>query len=395
MIIFYFVFAGFAQYKCDMYTTDFCYELFEPSLPGEEIGILFKLNSFVYDPTDIFEAFREMAILSHNRNINKLLIDITKNEGGVIETAQALLKWLIKGWNDDKQESSVACSAFDFRLSEFWKEFIDLHLQSEPTEIEFESTWTAADEEGMQFLKTFYVDEDIMHVISQISNLKEPKEKRKALYKLLDQLIPGGVDNLKSTPVSHFRGGIEEMYTTQHYADCKKNARELYVDPNGKTFYWKDIRLISDAHCGSACSLFATKLWAHEKATIMTYGGINQNMTFSSYQGGIVENGNTFWHSVVLASSCAALATGKFDLLEKMSDLSLATAGFYSFNFREGYIHHRHLGSNPLPREFYQLPGDYYFPVWLNFSDYDNSQREIFRLANSQSLSKVKPGMEN
>jgi hypothetical protein len=66
---------------------------------------------------------------------------------------------------------------------------------------------------------------------------------------------------------------------------------DSYLSPTKNIDYFvDDLTIITDGTCGSACSLFITKFQSHNKAKILSYGGIEgmEEMETSSFAGGNV-----------------------------------------------------------------------------------------------------------
>eukprot|EP00121_Abeoforma_whisleri_P011525 Awhi_evm1s10630 len=347
---------------CDFGDKKFCFHVMD-----DKNAIVITLPSFTINPASVFKLFNMASKVSYEHNIDKLIIDVSGNGGGKIKTAHHLLRWLIEGWNT--KESLEACEDVDFRASQYFEDFATIYV-SRP--INFHRKLATMDFEALSFLVdvcSSYVDydEELAESFCKFLRGKSHKILRKLSEKMNDMYSsfasPHTLDIFNGTHTTlHQRGGVQSGYSPIHNEECIDSVSKTFFQNTKKeNFYWSDIRLVSDGTCGSACALFSTKLWLHEKARIFTYGGLAQDnvMNFAAFHGGNVEEDDEFWRKVVFTTVSGALLSNNYTMVEHLHTMNLDTAGMYRFNFHEGYhIGLRSMGDNPLPREFYKIGGD-------------------------------------
>eukprot|EP00121_Abeoforma_whisleri_P003414 Awhi_evm1s3066 len=266
-------------------------------------AIIVSLTSFMSDEVNLFTVFGIAAAYSAENGIDKIVIDVSSNGGGIVASAHTLLRWLVPGWNTE--ESTEACNDVDFRDSEFWSEYDKAYFAQEPTPEELTRPFTDVDQEGLKILTEicgFYafkptgLDEQMFAQLCGWLMQPPSVQERVQLYQLMQIapiFNPHNSDIFQKEPVKHMRGGVDAKYSPKHNEVCKESVSKLTLcDQDGKAFWWEDIRVVSDGACGSACALFTSKLWLHKKATLFTYGGIaEEKMNFASFHGGNVEQG--------------------------------------------------------------------------------------------------------
>jgi hypothetical protein len=153
--------------------------------------------------------------------------------------------------------------------------------------------------------------------------------------------------------VTRTRGGVTGQFSSQVYfpAEC-----DSYLSPTKNIDYFvDDLTIITDGTCGSACSLFITKFQSHNKAKILSYGGIEgmEEMETSSFAGGNVLD----WASFV----------GWLRQFPSFPDQpkSLPGSGFARFNHHEVYPS----VTAQKPREFHRFPANFHMFWWDAVSD--------------------------
>jgi hypothetical protein len=101
-----------------------------------------------------------------------------------------------------------------------------------------------------------------------------------------------------------------------------------YID-----YSFSKILVLTDGLCGSACSLFASKLRYHGKAALLTFGGrAHEMMDSSSFAGGNVLEWDSFIRYLRIVNASNGLDY-------------LPTTAITRFNFRQMYC-----GNERLPR---------------------------------------------
>jgi len=148
---------------------------------------------------------------------------------------------------------------------------------------------------------------------------------------------------------------------------------------------WKEIAVLTNGLCGSACSLFATKLQIQEGATVFSYGGDGTLMDTSAFAGGNVESYKAFWPQVFYAAIIGDIlygpdtpigkrlrAPGAADRkYAKSLVLPMPTTAVSRFNFNMMYM--KEFGDQSLPREWYKLPAHKHYFEWHPTSAEDAS----------------------
>jgi len=149
---------------------------------------------------------------------------------------------------------------------------------------------------------------------------------------------------------------------------------------------WKEIAIVTNGLCGSACSLIATKLQFAEGATVFTYGGVpGKPMDSSAFAGGNVETYSAFWPQVFYAAIIgdilygpdtaigARLRTSGANRKDYANTLLLPmpTTAIATFNFNMMFA--KEFGAEALPREFYNIPGHKNYNEWHQTSTKDST----------------------
>ncbi|KAF4752855.1 hypothetical protein FOZ63_010492, partial [Perkinsus olseni] len=148
--------------------------------------------------------------------------------------------------------------------------------------------------------------------------------------------------------------------------------------------YWREVAVLTDGRCGSACTTVAATLYLSKRATTYTFGGrIDKAMAFGSYAGGNVVSYDHFWPRFSIASHLAHWGTlggspwskryGKNWVHYATIFPTTATA---SFTFNMAF--HTALGQQSLPVQWYEMPSHYHEEVGIgNFCTVYRARDEV------------------
>lgn len=172
-------------------------------------------------------------------------------------------------------------------------------------------------------------------------------------------------------PVARTRGGFTSNYTQQAYfpAACVGYPRGSF---KSIPYYFKNILVVTDGTCGSACALLTSQLQSQGLATIVSYGGpIKREIPLStaSFAGG-----NVLEYDVV--SKLARLKGGDAPNLPPMMNSSATSR----FNFNEYY----ELDDREVPREFLKRPAHVHLDFWATL--YQDDPTTPLGLSNNAAL---------
>jgi hypothetical protein len=174
-----------------------------------------------------------------------------------------------------------------------------------------------------------------------------------------DELVQGqfisGPDYLKlgtTTSYSAFdttwydeRQSSRALSQLVHYpSECQDIFAVAYPP---RKFFAKNIVVVTDGTCGSACALFVAKMEQSGKAKIVTHGGTTESpsMTSNSFAGGNVLD----WPSLVSAANSNGVSTPTY----------LPTSALISFTHHEMY-----LSDEDTPLEFLFSPAQFHIYYW-------------------------------
>lgn len=127
--------------------------------------------------------------------------------------------------------------------------------------------------------------------------------------------------------------------------------------------YFRSIYILTDGTCGSACSLFLSKLRfaSNFKMIYGIGGGYNHNDDHHLFESSSYADGGTFqWNDIVTYHN-------RFSLENSSSIHYLPTSAYFNLNLYETYIN---AFNSDYPREFLKQPID----RRLRISDYFNIQ---------------------
>ena len=69
------------------------------------------------------------------------------------------------------------------------------------------------------------------------------------------------------------RGGIWHSYSQKWWINCDAGNSSFWFE-NQVSYYWSKMVIVTDGTCGSACSLFSSKMGYYGAATLVSVGGI-------------------------------------------------------------------------------------------------------------------------
>jgi len=182
-------------------------------------------------------------------------------------------------------------------------------------------------------------------------------------------------------------GGVTREYTSNFIIACmlpfmsviKWQFYLLGNSINSAKHQWKEIAVVTNGLCGSACALVQSRLQFAEGATIFTYGGApgHPAMDSAAFAGGNVEEYDHFWPTVMYGAIVGDILHGPWTgigqrLRQKGAAkrhyaqtllLPLPTKAMARFNFNMMFV--KEMGPEALPREWYVMPGHKHYWYWI------------------------------
>jgi hypothetical protein len=146
--------------------------------------------------------------------------------------------------------------------------------------------------------------------------------------------------------------------------------------------YWSSVGIVSDGGCGSACSQFVTGMQLSGVATVFTYGGVAEmKMDASAFTGGSVNSYESHWRKVSVSERFGDLITlGKSEWTRLHAGSWLHSPMPFPHKARASFnwnmIFFTKLGTNSLPREYYDIPSDKHLALWAHN---DDGMQKIYR----------------
>lgn len=404
-------------------------EMFVYHLPKHSTAIL-RVTSFMppavdmTNPVNYIGAIVRMYKKAVDTGASRLILDLTDNGGGMVEAANILIQ-LIAPRLSTKEK---LCNPYVARLEPFWRDWLE----------SFGGKWDeiarAAAEKSPEDLvekleqlvnlralanglkTTLPLDEsELVSLWEQVRSTHDPALKKKLIIEhlvsrdiLLNSILlgqdadsgwfpfTGDVNDMKGHP---FQPQTKPYFTSvQHkwgsrmsnYSDKFQMACELAFTPQvdlllwwqgvsmtGAKHQWKELAVLTNGLCGSACSMTATKLQMAEGATVFTFGGVpGEKMDVSAFAGGNVEQYQAFWPTVLHAALIGDILHGPGTKMHKRLQesvntgdlaatllLPLPTPATMTFNFN--MIFEPTMGDRALPREFYLVPAHKNYDRWL------------------------------
>jgi hypothetical protein len=268
---------------------------------GENIYSWLKVTSFEPEnQTDFLTVLGNWIDDYINNGYNKVIIDVSKNGGGIICLALLLQSVLIPQWVTGQivgNTSQQVWTPYDLRQSNITDELVAI---------------------GYFPLGNF-------------------RHFNGTVYR----------DNSWYTPpLIRTRGGVTGPFSQQFlfpYDQCLP-----YFVPS-LNFFPTDIMIITDGTCGSACSLFVTKFQRYQRAIVVSYGGIpGGNIDSSSFAGGAAWT----WSNFIASLS-------SFPNFPNQPQ-PLPTSALTGFNQFEMYMGVQEI----TPREWNKFPTNYHLFWW-------------------------------
>lgn len=267
---------------------------------GNTFGVLRVASFEPANNTDFMSVIDTWLNQMQTRNITYVIVDVSANGGGQVCLALFLLAALVPQWSTgafSTNRSQQIWEPYDLRHSEIWDNLVDLDY----------------------------------------FNTQEYRQLNGQPYFQNQWYYPG---------VNYTRGGVTSLYSFLSafpYSDCYP----AYFPT--RTFFPKNILIVTDGTCASSCCLFATKFQIYQTGIVVSYGGLpGADMDCSSVAGGNVLE----WPSFIASLSYFPNFPDR--------PIPFATSATTSFVQNELYM-----GPNvTLPREWNKFPADYHIYWW-------------------------------
>ena len=384
--------------------------------------VIVRIPSFFVPKNEIsgtyFEEMIRVQSLAKSAGISRILIDVSRNSGGYIPASNALSWFFVQDVED-------ICQPVAKRMTWNWQSWLQSFglngalrlLRDLELEGGFESL-------GKQYNEVLFKIENFINfyetVLKTKSNIHDNFARLKQEITLADSDYARGyliVDFLTSTQDGDLGlypfwtgevgrwDGTDDEPRTRIFTDLTtvKWGREFSQITQKRPFrscieivgkmenefahlydrnYWTNVAIVSDGGCGSACSQFVTGMQLGGVAKIFTYGGIaGMNMDASSFTGGSVNKYESHWRKVSVSERFGDLITlGKSEWSRLHAEtwvhspMPFPHRAKASFNWN--MIFFTKLGTESLPREYYEIPSDKHLALWAH--DDDGMQR-IYR----------------
>eukprot|EP00049_Salpingoeca_infusionum_P018298 m.356566 g.356566 ORF g.356566 m.356566 type:complete len:1555 (+) comp17582_c0_seq1:3-4667(+) len=401
--------------------------LYQPHANRSKSAVIFKVATFSPDfgdyedfATGLVETYYKGAVFASNHGVRRLLIDVIGNGGGYVFAASMLAN-LVAG--PEYWYSYDQCQPYRLRMSDLLSTWLSSYGDSTqgfatawpeeltPDDLQaFANNVTQAYVTDMVVLGGPSIDynsllADLQDVAlkgktnhDRASRLKRAISKgyylgagfvtysSKAGWYPLQE--PARFDNPNrgfspllepySSPDKRQWGGQDAYYSKQLDLECSPvgvMADEIEglgdwlneLDAIWETAY-EEVGVVTDGTCGSACALFSTILLSQGYATVFSYGGhSNEPMDISSFAGGNVEDWDSFWPYLVSAQVLGNTLKGQGASLDMdLVTASLPTPAATRFNFHMNFV--RMMGTDSLPREWYNIPAHRQLNFWANIN---------------------------
>lgn len=401
-------------------------------LPQAETAVVFKMTSFETagngSPEDLLELLSAMLETYHqmvSQSIaDRLILDLTDNGGGIIDLANLLTSLIAPRLNT----TGKLCSLYQARMSQFWRSWLvsfDGGIQGAA------AAWqTKNSTQLMSLLNRVMsiqvlsdalaypapVDFDALgQVISDVQSLSDEGQKRSRIITALQNNEFLQYEDLSGDSNSGwfpFTGDVSQsdgsnfsprdepyLNQTRHtwgptantYSDKYTFACSWAFDPSldkqlsdmgrgimATRHQWKQLAILTNGLCGSACALIATTLTAAEGATVFSYGGVpGEVMDTTAFAGGNVLDYNGFWSQSLYAGIIGDILAGpNTPIGQRLRAGSSRTTGWAEtlllplpshaitrFNFN--MMNTRQFGPDALPREWYVVPAHRHYKAWF------------------------------
>lgn len=293
-----------------------CY--FMKYVSGGQTTYVLKLTTFA--PKDVNDTLLVINSLITDAQFNrgsKLIVDVANNGGGIICLSDLLLALLVPEWGSlqPSQGPTVPYGLYDYKQSK-----TALALRSHQA---------------------------TNQAFTSYQNYLNPQTE-----------LPFTNPDHFYSPILRTRAGRSSNYTQQAYfpAGCV-GYPGAYFQPI--QYYFKNITVLTDGACGSACALFASQLQSEKLARVVSFGGPEAAETnptplsTASFAGGNVLEYNTVSLYVFLNG-----LSGDKNLPPMMSSSAASR-----FNFNEYY----ELDNLNTPREYLKRPAVQHINYWAPF----------------------------
>eukprot|EP00931_Biecheleriopsis_adriatica_P059195 TRINITY_DN35386_c0_g1_i1.p1 TRINITY_DN35386_c0_g1~~TRINITY_DN35386_c0_g1_i1.p1 ORF type:complete len:945 (-),score=155.97 TRINITY_DN35386_c0_g1_i1:37-2844(-) len=404
-------------------------EIFVYHLRSKSTAVL-RVTSFMPPAKDsvnilnYFAGIIRMYKAAVGTGAKRLLLDLTDNGGGVVEAANVLIQ-LIAPRHDTKKK---LCNPYKARLEPFWRDWLDSFGGKWEKIAQAASNMSATElVEKLEQLKELFDLADglgagvplnakyLATLLLQVEDAYDPAEKKRLIMAALETQdilqhsllvgedassgwfpFPGDVKDMDGNDfhpatkpylanVRHKWGNRISNYSDNFQMACSFAFNrdidllmwQMGGSMTGAKHQWKELAVLTNGLCGSACSMTATKLQMAEGATVFTFGGVpGEKMDVSAFAGGNVEQYKEFWPTVLQAALIGDILHGPNTKIgqrlragAKIGDfdatllLPLPTPAVMTFNFN--MIFEPTLGERALPREFYLFPAHKHYDRWL------------------------------
>eukprot|EP00930_Biecheleria_cincta_P072986 TRINITY_DN6032_c1_g1_i1.p1 TRINITY_DN6032_c1_g1~~TRINITY_DN6032_c1_g1_i1.p1 ORF type:complete len:923 (-),score=142.37 TRINITY_DN6032_c1_g1_i1:265-3033(-) len=404
-------------------------EIFVYYLQKHSTAVL-RVTSFMPPAKDAQDPLAYIAaiVLMYKKAVDtgagRLILDLTDNGGGMVEAANMLIQLIAPRLNTRDK----LCNPYAARLESFWRDWLDSFGGKWDEIARAASNKSPEDlvEKLSQLVNLVHLarglhtklpldEQKLLKLAQDVNNAAEGAEKKQLIIDhlisrdiLLNSMLlgkdadsgwfpfTGDVRDMEGNPfqpqtkpyftsVKHKWGPRTSNYSDKFQFACELGFSSL-IDAllwfkgsslTGAKHQWKELAVLTNGLCGSACSMTATKLQMAEGATVFTFGGVpGEQMDVSAFAGGNVEQYKEFWPTVLHAALIGDILHGPETRMHqrlqesvKAGDfastllLPLPTPAIMTFNFN--MIFEPTLGDKALPREFYLMPAHKNYDRWL------------------------------
>lgn len=402
-------------------------------------AVVLKVTSFMPPPLfpspinffaslmDLIKIYKKTVDVAVAQNTDRLILDLTDNGGGIVELANLLTLLVAPRHHTDTK----LCAHYGIQMHKFWGKWLQsfgggfdevMSMLDGESEADLEERFRRL--LHLDFLKDATNGEPspvdaqaVDEALEKVSQATSTEEKRRLLREALEGR--GWLDESsllgENTSAGWYplTGDLEDPVTgepfdppTAPYTDQEvhewgvtgtKNYTKRYMFACSAAWnpfvslimwflgasitkakhQWKEIAVLTNGLCGSACSLVASQLQFKEGAAVFTYGGVpGQLMDSSAFAGGNVEDYRHFWPNVLYAALVGDILYGPDTPIGSMLReegarergysgtllLPLPTQALARFNYN--MMFQPELGPEALPREWYVVAAHHHFLEW-------------------------------
>eukprot|EP00123_Amoebidium_parasiticum_P014676 comp22594_c0_seq1/m.34623 comp22594_c0_seq1/g.34623 ORF comp22594_c0_seq1/g.34623 comp22594_c0_seq1/m.34623 type:complete len:868 (-) comp22594_c0_seq1:549-3152(-) len=370
---------------------------------------VFKLPSFRFPDARqraaVMETIREIG--DRFERSDRLVIDVVGNGGGVVAIMYEMLAALAPGFKNH----SELCQSYQLPMSKFGQEWVEsynafniyanynneseideyISVLSKAIEYFHYINDTTAKEMDTMFNKTF-LDTDFAEKTVDEKN-KIITAFRKSLNATLNAPDPDDLSltgGRALTPIGYdpfsANDGKEPMtqkplgpnfldtYATVEWGGINKTFSNKFlfwqctfvnISETGEKFpkSFKELVVLTDGTCGSACSTFTSQLAASGLATLVSVGGRKgEPLDFASFNGGYMEDWDGIFKQYTKGIATASILEDYHRIKLQEDVLPLLDSSSFGFDFAVASTNF--LPPNTLPVEWYNKPADYHMDVW-------------------------------